>query len=42
MAFQYINHQQTNGNYISVSVKATQKNPEQNYWNLSGTAEFYY
>ena len=40
--FQYIKHQQTNGNYISVSIKATQKNPKENYWNLNGTAEFYY
>ena len=40
--FQNIIHQQTNGNYISVSMKTTQKNPEQNYWNLNGNVEFYH
>ena len=40
--FQNIIHQQKNNNYISVSMKTTQKNPQQNYWNLNGTAEFYY
>ena len=40
--FQNIIHQKTNGNCISVSMKKTQKNPEQNYWNLNRTAEFYY
>ena len=40
--FKYIKHLQTNGNFISVSIKATQKNPEQSHWNMNGTAEFYY
>ena len=33
--FQNIIHQQTNGNCTSVSMKKTQKNSEQNYWNLN-------
>ena len=40
--FQYIKQQQTNGSYINVSINTTQKNPEQNVWNLNSTAEFYY
>ena len=39
---QYIKQQQTNDSYINVSIKTTQKNPEQNYWKLNGTPEFYY
>ena len=39
--FQNIIHQQTNGNYISVSMKTTQNKSEKNYCNLNGTAEFY-
>ena len=40
--FQNIINQQKNGNYISVSMKTTQKTPQQNYWNLNETAELYY
>ena len=38
--FQYIKQQQTNGSYISVPIKTTQKNPKQSCWNLNSTADF--